>query len=44
MKIEQDGDLWVVLGWQMTPNGWLYAGVEWFETKQAAIDFVNNPK
>ena len=44
MKIEQDGDMWVVLDWCMTPHGWLYAGIEWFSSKQAAIEFINNCK
>ena len=40
MKIEQDGDCWVVKDWCMTPNGWLYAGVEWFDSYQEAWDYL----
>lgn len=40
MKVEQDGDMWVVCDWCMTDRGWLYAGIEWFNTKQEALNFV----
>jgi len=31
---------WIVYDWNMTPQGWLYAGVEWFDTYEEAFDYI----
>lgn len=40
MEIVEDNDQWIVLGWSMTPSGWLYAGLEWFNTHQEALIYL----
>lgn len=37
--IEKDGDQWVACDWCNTPNGLLYAGVEWFDSFMEAYDY-----
>ena len=37
--IECEGQ-WIVKDWCMTPSGWLYAGVEWFDTYGQALDYI----
>ena len=38
-RIEKDGHQWVVCDWCNTPNGLLYAGVEWFDSFIEAYDY-----
>lgn len=40
MTIIEDNGEWIVKGWTMTPSGWLYAGLEWFDTYEKALAYV----
>lgn len=44
MKIIQEGEEWIVLDWNMTPQGWLYSGVQWFNNYQDAWNYVYGDK
>lgn len=40
MTIIEEGGEWIVKGWTMTPSGWLYAGLEWFDSYEKALAYL----
>jgi hypothetical protein len=40
MTIVEDHGEWIGKGWAMTPSGWLYAGLEWFDTYEKALSYI----
>jgi hypothetical protein len=42
MEIVEEDGFWIVKDWVMTPAGWLYAGIEWFDSYQEAFLYMRS--